>query len=62
MFRLEIKTLVQHLANRTNCKMYIPYDVSLGTSPLNQGEFTIAVYEITSHRVCRKRWCGYYNQ
>ena len=35
------KTLVQHLANRTNYEMQIPYDGCLGTSPLNQRKLTI---------------------
>ena len=37
-FEWKSKTLVQHLANRTNCEMLIPYDGSLGTSPLIQGK------------------------
>ena len=35
------KTLVQHLANRTNWEMSIPYDGSLGTLPLNQRKLTL---------------------
>ena len=35
------KTLVQHLADLTNCEMYIPYDRSLGTSPLNHGKLIL---------------------
>ena len=37
---MDIKTLVQHLANLTNCEKQIPYDESLGTSPLNHGKLT----------------------